>query len=57
MSPFDKVTYDIEKDDITYTYGATIVATYTEDSTAMAIISILGSDDVMHVEQSELTAI
>lgn len=57
MNPFDKVTYDMEKDDITYTYGATIVAIYTEDSTAMAIISILGSDDVMHVEQSDLTSI
>lgn len=57
MNPFDKVTFDIEKDDITYTYGGTIMATYTENSTEMAIVSILGSGDVIHVEQSELTAI
>lgn len=57
MNPFDKVTFEIEKDDTTYTYGGTIIATYTEDSTEMAIVSVLGSGDVLHVEQSELTAL
>lgn len=57
MNPFDKVTYDIEKGDITYTYGAMIVATYTDDAEAMAIISITGSDDVLRVKQSDLTAL
>ena len=57
MSPFDKVTFEIERNDITYTCGGTIMATYTEDSTEMAIVSVLGSGDVLHVEQSELTAV
>ena len=57
MSPFDKVTFDIDKNDITYTCGGTVMATYTEDSTEMAIVSILGSSEVLHVKQSELTAI
>ena len=57
MSPFDKVTFEIERNDITYTCGGTIMATYTEDSTEMAIVSVLGSGDVLLVEQSELTAI
>ncbi len=57
MSPFDKVTFDIEKDDVTYTYGGTIIATYTLDSVEMAIVSILGSGDVVNCEQTELTAL
>ena len=55
MNPFEQVSIEIEKDGITYTYGATIVATYTLDSEEMAIVSIQGSGDVIHCKQSDLT--
>ena len=58
MSPFDKVTYDVEIDGITYTKGAEVICTYTEDNTDMCVIQILGSEfDLLKVKQSEVTVI
>lgn len=57
MSPFDKVTFEEEIDDVTYTVGAEVISTYTEDSTEMCVISILGTEEIRRIEQSELTAL
>lgn len=58
MSPYDKVTFEIEQDDITYTWGGTILATYTnDDNEEMAIVSGLNKDGVMTFKQSDLTTL
>lgn len=53
MTPFDKVTVDIEKDDITYTYGGTVICTYEIDSEEWCAIAVEGSDNVIHCKQSD----
>lgn len=57
FKPFDKVTVEIEKDDITYTYGGTVICTYEEDSTDMVGVSLLNSNGVMYFEDTDVTAI
>ena len=53
MTPFDKVTVDIEKDDITYTYGGTVICTYEKDSEEWCVIAIEGTDNVIHCKQND----
>lgn len=58
MSPFDKVTVDIEKDGITYTYGGTVICTYEdEDNEQMCGVSLLNSDGVVYIKQSDCQTI
>ena len=57
LKPFDKVTVEIERDNITYTYGGTVICTYEEDSTDMVGVSLLNRDGVMYFEDSDVTAI
>lgn len=57
FSPFDKVTVEVEKDDITYTYGGMVICTFEEDSTEMVGVSLLNSDGVMYFESTDVTAI
>lgn len=45
MKPFDTVTVTITKDDIDYTYGSTIICTYTD------------ADGVVYMKQSDVEAI
>lgn len=57
MNPFDKVTYTITKDDIEYTYGGTVICTYTEDGEDMVGVSLLNNSGVVYVKASEVTKI
>lgn len=58
MKPFDNVTVTITKDDIDYVYGGTILATWTDsDGNAMCAVSLLNSDGVVNMLQSECTAL
>ena len=58
MNPFDTVTVEIEQGDITYTWGGTILATYTnDDNEEMAVVSLLNKDGVTIFKQSDLTAL
>ena len=56
MNPFDKITFKITRNEIEYTYGGTIVATYTDGSEPMCLVSIMGGE-VLHVKQSKCTKI
>lgn len=58
MKPFDNVTVTITKDDIDYVYGGTILATWTDaDGNDMCAVSLLNSDGVVNMLQSECTAL
>lgn len=55
MNPFDKVTLKLVKNEIEYTCAGTVVNVYTKNGDAMCTVSLLGSQDVVHVKQSECT--
>ncbi len=56
MNPFDKVTFKRTINDIEFTYGGTVIATYTnDDNEEMCIVSF--GDETLHVKSSDLTAI
>ena len=56
FSPFKQVTVDIEKDGITYTYGGTVICTYTnDDNDEMCGVSLLNSDGVVYMKQTDVT--
>ena len=60
MNPFDQVTMEItdEQTGTSCTWGGTILAVYTDDNNEeMAIVSLLNSTGVVHVKQSDLTAL
>lgn len=58
MKPFDTVTVIITKDDIDYTYGGTIVCTYTDaDGIEMCGVSLANADGVVYMKQSDVTVI
>ncbi len=58
MEPFDKVKVTVTKDDIDYTYGGTIICTYTDESgTSMVGVSLLNNDGVVYLKESEVESI
>ena len=58
MKPFDTVKVKITKNDIEYTYGGTVICTYTnEQDENMVGVSVLNSDGVIYVKESDVEAI
>ena len=58
MNPFDTVTFESEVGDITYTWGGTILAVYTNaDNEEMALVSPLSGGDVVEMKQTDLTVL
>lgn len=58
MKPFDTVKVKITKNDIEYTYGGTVICTYTnEQGESMVGVSLLNSDGVVYFKESDVEAI
>lgn len=58
LNPFTQVTVEVEKDNITYTYGGTVICTYTNsDNEDMVGVSLLNSDGVVYFKSSDVQAI
>ena len=58
MKPFDTVKVKITKNDIEYTYGGTVICTYTnEQNENMVGVSVLYCDSVLYLKESDVESI
>ena len=49
FKPFQQVKVTIEKDDITYTYGGTVVCIYEKDGADIVGVSLLNNNGIMYL--------
>lgn len=58
MNPFDTVKVKITKNDIEYTYGGTVICTFTNEQDENIVgVSLLNSDGVVYFKESDVEAI
>lgn len=53
FKPFQQVKVTIEKDDITYTYGGTVICTYEKDGADIVGVSLLNNSGIMYFDEND----